>query len=244
MVLIRHGESIWNKENRFTGWKDVGLTDLGVSQAKEAGKILKEEGFLFEKAYTSVLLRAIKTLNLALEEMDQLWIPIEKTWRLNERHYGALEGLNKSETAQKYGEDRVLIWRRSFNTPPPSLEKNDPRYPGNDARYAGLSESELPLTESLEITIERLMPFINDVLIPDLKADKKLIISAHGNSLRALIKYFDKKTPEEILKVNVPTGVPLVYEFDDELNVLGSKYLGDQEAIANAMNKVAHQGKA
>lgn len=244
LVLLRHGESLWNKENRFTGWKDVGLTELGVEQARNSGKLLKENGFEFDLAHTSVLKRAIKTLNLALEEMDMLWIPVIKSWRLNERHYGALQGLNKAETAREYGDEQVLIWRRSYNIPPPALEENDERFPGNDPRYKDLKKEQIPLTESLELTVERMMPFINESLIPDLKAEKKVLISAHGNSLRALVQYLDKLSPEEILKVNIPTGVPLVYELDDDLKPIRNYYLGDQEAIKKAMDKVAQQGKA
>ncbi len=244
LVLLRHGESTWNKENRFTGWKDVDLTELGVEQAINSGKLLSEEGFRFEKAYTSVLKRAIKTLNYALGELDLLWIPVIKTWRLNERHYGALQGLNKAETAKEFGEEQVLTWRRSYDIPPPALEVGDERYPGSDPRYSGLQKGHIPLTESLDLTVKRMMPFIDEALIPDLKAGKKIIISAHGNSLRALVKYLDDMSPEEILKVNIPTGVPLVYELDDQLKPIKSYYLGDQEAIQNAMNKVAQQGKA
>ncbi len=244
LVLLRHGESQWNKENRFTGWKDVDLTELGVEQAKNSGKLLREDGFVFDLAYTSVLKRAIRTLNFALEEMDQLWIPVSKLWRLNERHYGALQGLNKAETAKEYGEDQVLIWRRSYDVPPPSLERTDERFPGNDPRYEQLSEEELPLTESLLLTVKRMMPFIEKSLIPDLKAGKRIIISAHGNSLRALVQYLDGLSPEEILKVNIPTGVPLVYELDENLKPIKSYYLGDQDAIKKAMEKVAQQGKA
>ncbi len=244
LVLLRHGESTWNKENRFTGWKDVDLTELGVEQAINSGKLLREEGFRFEKAYTSVLKRAIKTLNYALGELDLLWIPVTKTWRLNERHYGALQGLNKAETAKEFGEEQVLTWRRSYDIPPPALEVGDERYPGSDPRYSKLQKEHIPLTESLDLTVKRMMPFIDEALIPDLKAGKKIIISAHGNSLRALVKYLDDMSPEEILKVNIPTGVPLVYELDDQLKPIKSYYLGDQEAIQNAMNKVAQQGKA
>jgi len=244
LVLIRHGESQWNKENRFTGWNDVGLTDLGVQQGKNAGLLLKEKRFSFEIAYTSVLKRAIKTLFLTLEELDLLWIPVVKTWRLNERHYGALQGLNKGETAKEFGEEQVLIWRRSYDTPPPALEMSDTRYEGNDPRYSEIPKEEFPLTESLSQTVKRMMPFIEGQLMPDLHAEKKIVISAHGNSIRALIKYMDKLSPEEILKVNIPTGVPLVYELDDKLQPIRNYYLGDQDEIKKAMNKVAEQGKA
>jgi 2,3-bisphosphoglycerate-dependent phosphoglycerate mutase len=244
LVLIRHGESQWNKENRFTGWKDVGLTDLGVQQGINGGRLLKENGFQFEIAYTSVLKRAIKTLSLCLEELDLLWIPVIKTWRLNERHYGALEGSNKGETAKEFGDEQVLIWRRSYDIPPPAMELNDPRYAGNDPRYAGLPKEDIPLTESLALTVKRMMPFIEEQLMPDLHVGKKIVISAHGNSIRALIQYLDKLSPEEILKINVPTGVPLIYELDDKLHPIRNYYLGDQEEIKKAMNKVAQQGKA
>ena len=244
LVLLRHGESTWNKENRFTGWTDVDLTDKGREEAKTAGQVLKKEGFSFDFAYCSVLKRALRTLWSVLDELDELWIPVEKTWRLNERHYGALQGLNKSETAAKYGEDQVLIWRRSYDVPPPPLEKSDERYPGHDPRYQNVPGSELPLTECLKDTVDRFLPYWHEVIAPQVKAGRKVIITAHGNSLRALVKYLDHLSEEEVLKLNIPTGVPLVYELDDDLNPLKHYYLGDQEAIAAAMAAVASQGKA
>lgn len=244
LVLLRHGESTWNLENRFTGWTDVDLTPTGVEQATEAGRLLKEEGFSFDIAYTSVLKRALRTLWFALDQLDELWIPIEKTWKLNERHYGALQGLNKAETAEKFGEDQVLIWRRSYDVPPPALEESDDRFPGKDPRYADVAASELPLTECLKDTVDRFLPYWTEVIAPQIKSGKKVIIAAHGNSLRALVKHLDQLSEDEILKLNIPTGVPLVYELDADLKPLGSRYLGDQEAIAAAMASVANQGKA
>lgn len=244
LVLLRHGQSEWNKENRFTGWKDVGLTEQGMEEAKHAGKLLKEEGFKFDIAYTSVLKRAIKTLWIALEEMDLMWIPVERHWRLNERHYGALQGLNKAETAEKYGDEQVLIWRRSFDTPPPALEKTDERYPGNDPRYKFLAKDEIPLAECLKDNIARTKPYFDGEIMRDVKAGKNVLITAHGNSLRSIIKILDNVSDEDILKVNVPTGVPLVYELDDKLQPIRSYYLGDQDAIKAAMESVANQGKA
>jgi 2,3-bisphosphoglycerate-dependent phosphoglycerate mutase len=244
LVLLRHGESTWNKENRFTGWTDVDLTDKGREEAKAAGQVLKKEGFSFDFAYCSVLKRALRTLWSVLDELDELWIPVEKTWRLNERHYGALQGLNKSETAAKYGEDQVLIWRRSYDVPPPPLEKSDERYPGHDPRYQNVPGSELPLTECLKDTVDRFLPYWHEVIAPQVKAGRKVIITAHGNSLRALVKYLDHLSEEEVLKLNIPTGVPLIYELDDDLKPLKHYYLGDQEAIASAMAAVASQGKA
>lgn len=241
VVLLRHGESEWNKLNLFTGWTDVDLTEKGITEAKNAGKLLKESGYIFDLAYTSVLKRAIKTLFLALEEMDLLWIPVIKSYRLNERHYGALQGLNKAETAEKYGMEQVMLWRRSYDTPPPSLEKNDERYPGKDPRYANLSEVEIPTTESLKITVSRFLPYWHNNIAPDIKSGKKLIIAAHGNSLRALVKYLDNVSDEEIVELNIPTGVPLVYELDDELKPIKHYYLGDQEEIDKAINSVAKQ---
>ncbi len=244
IVLLRHGESQWNMENRFTGWADVDLTEKGINEAKSAGATLKEEGFKFDKAYSSVLKRAIRTLWLVLDEMDLLWIPVERSWTLNERFYGGLTGLNKSETAEKYGEDQVLIWRRSYDTPPPKLDKSSEYFPGHDPRYSGLSTDELPVTECLKDTVERVVPYWNKVIAPDIKAGKKLVIAAHGNSLRALVKYLDKVSDEEILKLNIPTGIPLVYELDAELQPIKSYYLGDQEALAAKMEAVANQGKS
>jgi 2,3-bisphosphoglycerate-dependent phosphoglycerate mutase len=244
LVLLRHGESTWNKENRFTGWTDVDLTDQGRGEAKAAGEVLKKDGFSFDLAYCSVLKRALRTLWIVLDELDELWIPVEKTWRLNERHYGGLQGLNKSETAAKYGEDQVLVWRRSYDVPPPALEKSDERYPGHDPRYQDVAEAELPLTECLKDTVDRFLPYWHEVIAPQVKAGRKVVITAHGNSLRALVKYLDNLSEEEVLKLNIPTGVPLVYELDENLQQLKHYYLGDQAAIAAAMAAVASQGKA
>ncbi len=241
IVLLRHGESDWNRKNLFTGWTDVDLTDKGREEAKTAGQLLKEAGFVFDLAYTSVLKRAINTLHIALAEMDLLWIPEIKSYRLNERHYGALQGLNKAETAEKYGDEQVMIWRRSYNVPPPALTKDDPRYPGNDPRYADLSEDEIPLTESLELTVKRFVPYWENTIVPSVKEGKRVIIAAHGNSLRALVKYLDNVSEEEIVKLNIPTGVPLIYELDKELKPIKHYYLGDQEKIAAAINAVAKQ---
>ena len=243
LVLIRHGESEWNKLNLFTGWTDVDLTEKGREEAKSAGRLLKENGFDFDICYTSYLKRAIHTLQHVLDEMDRVWLPVVKTWKLNERHYGALQGLNKAETAEKYGEAQVKIWRRSFNVKPPVLEEDDPRAPKNQAIYRSVDPAELPFTESLETTIERVIPYFNEVIRKDMEAGKRVVIAAHGNSLRALVKYFDKLSDEAIVEVNIPTGVPLVYEFDDELNVIKSYYLGDQEALKAKMEAVANQGK-
>ncbi len=244
LVLLRHGESTWNKENRFTGWTDVDLSEKGIEEARTAGDLLKKEGYTFDIAYNSVLKRAIRTLWLVLDEMDLLWLPIIKSWRLNERHYGALQGLNKAETAAKYGDDQVKVWRRSYDTPPPALEKNDERYPGNDSRYSGLSESELPLTECLKDTVARFMPLWHESIAPDIKSGKRVIIAAHGNSLRALVMYLDGVSEEDIVNLNIPTGIPLVYELDDNLRPLKSYYLGDPEAIRKAQESVANQGKS
>ena len=243
LVLLRHGQSEWNLKNLFTGWTDVDLTEQGRAEALEAGKLLKEGGYTFDIAYTSVLKRAIRTLNIVLDEMDLMWLPVIKSYKLNERHYGALQGLNKAETAEKYGDEQVLIWRRSYDVPPQALEETDERYPGNDPRYAKLDKSELPLTESLKLTVERFIPYWNETIAPSIKAGEKVIIAAHGNSLRALVKHLDNMSEEEIVKLNIPTGVPLVYELDDELKPIKHYYLGDQEAIANAINAVANQTK-
>jgi 2,3-bisphosphoglycerate-dependent phosphoglycerate mutase len=243
IVLLRHGESEWNLANRFTGWTDVGLTEKGISEAREAGKLMREAGLTFDFAYTSVLKRAIKTLFLALEEMDALWIPVHKDYRLNERHYGALQGLNKAETAEKYGDEQVLQWRRSYDIPPPELTSDDERYPGNDPRYADLNESELPLTESLKLTYERLLPYWNETLVPAIKSGEKVIIAAHGNSLRAIVKHLDDMDEASIVKLNIPTGVPLVYELDANLKPLKKYYLGDAEAAAKKAEAVANQAK-
>ncbi len=244
LVLLRHGESDWNKENRFTGWTDVDLSEKGVQEAKQAGQRLKEHGFMFDVAFTSVLKRAIKTLFFALDEMDMLWLPVQHSWRLNERHYGALQGLNKSETAQKFGEEQVRIWRRSYDIQPPSLEKSDSRFPGNDIRYKNLSEKELTTTECLKDTVERFLPYWHEVIAPEILSGKRVIIAAHGNSLRALVKYLDNISEEEIIGLNIPTGIPLVYELDASLKPIKHYYLGDEEAIKQAMNSVANQGKA
>ena len=244
LVLIRHGESEWNKSNLFTGWTDVDLTEKGRDEAKSAGQLLKAEGFTFDVAYTSVLKRAIRTLWIVMDEMDLMWIPVIRDWRLNERHYGALQGLNKAETAAKYGEDQVKIWRRSYDIQPPALEVNDHRFPGHDPRYASLKPTELPLTECLKDTVARFLPLWNDVIAPLVKEGKKVVITAHGNSLRALVKHLDNVSEEEIISLNIPTGVPLVYELDENLNPIKHYYLGDQEAIKKAMDAVANQGKA
>jgi 2,3-bisphosphoglycerate-dependent phosphoglycerate mutase len=244
LVLIRHGESTWNKENRFTGWHDVELSDKGRAEAKAAGELLKKEGFAFDIAYVSVLKRALNTLWGVLTELDQLWIPMEKDWRLNERHYGALQGLNKGETAAKFGDDQVLVWRRSYDIPPPALEKSDERWPGHDPRYAGIPEDQLPLTECLKDTVDRFLPLWHEKIAPTVKSGQRVIIAAHGNTLRALVKHLDNLTEEQVLKLNIPTGIPLVYELDENLKPTKSYYLGDQEAIAAAMNAVANQGKA
>lgn len=244
VVLLRHGESQWNLDNRFTGWTDVDLTETGRNQATKAGKVLKENGFEFDIAYVSVLKRALRTLWLSLSEMDQLWIPFEKSWRLNERHYGGLQGLNKSETAAKHGEEQVLIWRRSYDIPPPALEKSDERYPGNLRVYKDVPADELPVTESLKDTVARFLPYWHETIAPTIKSGKNVIIAAHGNSLRALVKYLDDLSEEDILKVNIPTGMPLVYELDADLKPLKSYYLGDEDEVKKAMESVANQGKA
>lgn len=244
LVLLRHGESTWNKENRFTGWTDVDLTEQGRQEAKAAGQVLKKDGYSFDLAYCSVMKRALRTLWIVLDELDELWIPVEKTWRLNERHYGGLQGLNKSETAAQYGEDQVLVWRRSYDIPPPPLEKSDERYPGHDPRYRDVPAADLPLTECLKGTVDRFLPYWHEVIAPQVKAGKKVVIAAHGNSLRALVKYLDDLSEEEVLKLNIPTGIPLVYELDDQLQPIKRYYLGDQEAIAAATAAVASQGKA
>ncbi|HCJ12275.1 MAG: phosphoglyceromutase [Verrucomicrobia bacterium GWF2_51_19] len=243
IVLLRHGESAWNKENRFTGWTDVDLSEKGLQEAKAAGELLKKEGYRFDVAYTSVLKRAIRTLWITLDTLDLMWIPVFRSWRLNERHYGALQGLNKAETAAKYGEDQVLVWRRSYDTPPPSLEASDPRFPGKDPRYTHLSSTELPLTECLKDTVARFVPYWEKTIAPDVKAGKKVLIAAHGNSLRALIKYLDKVSDQAIVELNIPTGIPLVYELDDNLKPIRHYYLGDQDAVASAISAVSSQGK-
>ena len=244
IVLLRHGESVWNKENKFTGWTDVDLSEKGIVEAKSAGRILKEEGYTFDMAYTSVLKRGIRTLWFVLDEMDLMWIPVYRSWRLNERHYGALQGLNKAEMAAKFGEEQVLLWRRSYDVRPPSLEKTDAGYPGNDPRYRNLDEKDLPLTECLKDTVDRFLPYWNEVISPTIKSGQRVIIAAHGNSLRALVKHLDDVSEGEIVKLNIPTGMPLVYELDSDLNPLKSYYLGDPEAVRKAMEAVAQQGKA
>lgn len=244
LVLLRHGESTWNKENRFTGWTDVDLSEKGIEEAMKAGRLLKDEGYEFDVAYTSLLKRAIRTLWLVTDAMDLLWIPVIRAWELNERHYGALQGLNKAETSAKYGDEQVLIWRRSFDIPPPPLEKSDARYPGHDTRYRNLGEKQLPLTESLKETIARCIPYWNANIVPMLREGKRVLITAHGNSLRALVKHLDNIPDDEIVKLNIPTGVPLVYELDDDLKPIKSYYLGDPEEIRKAAQKVADQGKA
>lgn len=244
VVLLRHGESTWNKENRFTGWTDVDLSEKGFVEAKKSGDVLKKEGYTFDIAFTSVLKRAIRTLWITLDELDLMWIPVIRNWRLNERHYGALQGLNKAETAKKYGNDQVKIWRRSYDTQPPALEKKDERYPGHDPRYSDLTDAELPFTECLKDTVARFMPYWEETIAPTIKSGKKVLIAAHGNSLRALVKYLDNVSEEEIVGLNIPTGIPLVYELDDDLKPIKHYYLGDQEEIAKAAAAVAAQGKA
>ena len=244
LVLLRHGESDWNRENRFTGWTDVDLSAKGVEEARAGGRLLLSEGFDFDLAFTSVLKRAIKTLWLSLEEMDRMWIPVEHSWRLNERHYGALQGLNKAETAAKFGEGQVLVWRRSYDTPPPALEKGDPRFPGGDPRYTGLKPAELPLTECLKDTVARVMPYWNDSIAPAIRAGRRVLVAAHGNSLRALIKYLDGVSDADIVGLNIPTGIPLVYELDAQLKPLRHYYLGDPGEVARRIASVSSQGKA
>jgi 2,3-bisphosphoglycerate-dependent phosphoglycerate mutase len=244
LVLLRHGESLWNQENRFTGWTDVGLTDKGIAEARAAGAVLAREGFAFDVAYTSVLKRAVKTLWIALEEMDRMWIPVHHSWRLNERHYGALQGLNKAETAAKFGEAQVKVWRRAYATPPPALEEGDPRLAIADPRYAGIPAAELPRTECLKDTVARFLPYWHETIAPAIRAGRSVIVAAHGNSLRALVKYLDGISDDDIVELNIPTGQPLVYELDDELRPLGHYYLGDEAAIKAAMDAVANQGKA
>ncbi len=244
LVLIRHGESDWNRENRFTGWTDVDLSEKGVAEAKAGGQLLAKEGFTFDLAYTSVLKRAIRTLQFVLEEMDLLWLPIIKDWRLNERHYGALQGLNKAETAEKHGDEQVHVWRRSYDVPPPELTRDDERWPGHDRRYAGLKPDELPLTECLKDTVDRFLPLWHEEIAPAVKLGKRIIIAAHGNSLRALVKYLDNISDEDIPDLNIPTGIPLVYELDADISPIKNYYLGDVEAAAKAAAAVAAQGKA
>jgi 2,3-bisphosphoglycerate-dependent phosphoglycerate mutase len=244
LVLLRHGESTWNRENRFTGWTDVDLSEKGIAEAREAGRLLREGGYVFDVAFTSVLKRAIRTLWIALDEMDLMWIPIHLSWRLNERHYGALQGLNKAEMAAKYGDEQVLVWRRSYDVPPPALEKSDDRCPGRDLRYRDLNETDLPLAECLKDTVARFLPHWHEAIAPTIKSGKRVIIAAHGNSLRALVKYFDDISEEDIVGLNIPTGIPLVYELDDELKPITHYYLGDPEELKRAMQRVADQGKS
>ena len=244
LVLIRHGESTWNLENRFTGWTDVDLTPTGVEQAKQAGRLLKAEGYDFDVAYTSVLKRATRTLWHTLDELDRTWLPVVHSWRLNERHYGGLQGLNKGETAKKYGDEQVLVWRRSYDTPPPALEANDPRSERSDIRYAKLPPEQIPLTECLKDTVARELPFWNESMAPAIRSGRRLVVAAHGNSIRALVKYLDGVSDSDIVGLNIPNGIPLVYELDDDLKPLRHYYLGDADAIAKAAAAVASQGKA
>jgi len=243
LVLVRHGESAWNKENRFTGWTDVDLSEKGRQEAKEGGQVLKSGGYTFDVAYTSVLKRAIRTLWTVLDEMDLMWIPVHRSWRLNERHYGALQGLNKAETAARFGEDQVKIWRRSYDVPPPVLTLDDERYPGHDPRYKNLTAAELPLTECLKDTVERFLPLWHETIAPEIRQGRKVLIAAHGNSLRALVKYLDNVSEKDIIELNIPTGMPLVYELDEQLKPLNRYYLGDPDKVKAAMEAVAAQGK-
>jgi 2,3-bisphosphoglycerate-dependent phosphoglycerate mutase len=243
LVLLRHGESVWNRENRFTGWTDVGLSEKGTEEALQAGRVFRQEGYVFDVAYTSVLKRAIKTLWLALEEMDLMWIPVHNTWRLNERHYGALQGLNKAETAERHGMDQVKIWRRSYGVPPPPLESDDPRHPGTDPRYADLSPDQLPASECLKDTVARTLPYYEQTIVPQIRAGRRVVIAAHGNSLRGLVKHLDRMSDEAIVELNIPTGIPLVYELDDDLTPLRRYYLGDAAAAEAAAKAVANQAQ-
>jgi len=243
LVLLRHGESEWNKQNRFTGWTDVDLSVQGVVEAEEAGNILKDNNYTFDIAYTSLLKRGIRTLWIVLDKMDLMWIPVFRSWRLNERHYGALQGLFKSKLAAELGEDQVLIWRRSYDTPPPALNTSDPRYPGNDKRYKDLESKDIPLAECLKDTVERFLPYWHDTIAPTIRSGKNVIISAHGNSLRALVKYLDNMSEDDIVKLDIPTGIPLIYELDDDLKPIQHYYLGDPEAVKKATEAVANQGK-
>jgi 2,3-bisphosphoglycerate-dependent phosphoglycerate mutase len=243
VVLLRHGESTWNKENRFTGWTDVDLSETGRDEAQKAGELLKAEGFVFDVAYTSVLKRAIRTLWIVLDALDQMWLPVHRDWRLNERHYGALQGLNKAETAAKHGDEQTQIWRRSYDIPPPPLTPDDPRYPGHDPRYAKLSNDHLPVTECLKDTVERFLPYWHETIAPAIKSGERVLITAHGNSLRALVKYLDDVSDDAIVGLNIPTGIPLVYELDDQLKPIRNYYLGDPDAARKAAEKVAAQAK-
>ncbi len=244
IVLLRHGESVWNKENRFTGWTDVDLSEKGILEAHQAGKMLAEQGFTFDIAFTSVLKRAVRTLWIALDEMDSMWIPVHNSWRLNERHYGALQGLNKAETASKFGEEQVHIWRRSYDVRPPALEPSDSRSPAKDVRYRNLTPGDIPLTECLKDTVSRFLPYWHETIVPTVRSGKRTIIAAHGNSLRAVVKYLDNVSDEAIVDLNIPTGVPLVYELDEQLRPLKHYYLGDPDSVKKAMEAVAKQGKA
>ncbi|RRD63461.1 2,3-diphosphoglycerate-dependent phosphoglycerate mutase [Fretibacterium sp. OH1220_COT-178] len=244
IALIRHGESAWNRENRFTGWTDVPLSEKGVEEARAAGRLLKEEGYAFDLAFTSVLKRAIKTLWLVLEEMDRMWIPVRHSWKLNERHYGGLQGLNKSETAARYGDEQVKIWRRSYDVLPPLLDKDDERYPAKDPRYADLAPEQIPAGECLADTVARVVPYWREAIVPEIRAGRKIVVAAHGNSLRALVKYLDDISEKDILELNIPTGIPLVYTLDQDMKPLGHRYLGDADAVAKAQAAVAGQGKA
>ena len=243
LVLLRHGQSTWNLENRFTGWTDVGLTEQGVAEATEAGRLMAADGFTFDVTHTSLQVRAILTLHLALEAMDLLWLPVHKHWRLNERHYGALQGLNKKETAERHGADQVQVWRRSYDVPPPGLDPDDERHPRHDARYADLPPDVLPATECLKDVVERMLPYWHDTIVPDLRAGRRVLVAAHGNSLRALVKHLDVVSDEEIPSLNIPTGIPLAYELDDDLVPVRSRYLGDPEAAARAAQAVADQAR-
>jgi 2,3-bisphosphoglycerate-dependent phosphoglycerate mutase len=243
LVLLRHGESVWNLENRFTGWTDVDLSPKGVEEAREGARLLKEGGYTFDVAYTSLLKRAIRTLWITQDGMDLMWIPVHRSWRLNERHYGALQGLDKAETAARYGDKQVLIWRRSYSDPPPALTPDDERYPGRDRRYASLSAEEIPLAESLQDTVARFLPYWHETIVPDLRAGQRVLIAAHGNSLRALVKHLDGVSDQEIVGLNIPTGIPLVYELDGDLKPLRSYYLGDPEAARKAAEAVAKQAQ-
>jgi 2,3-bisphosphoglycerate-dependent phosphoglycerate mutase len=244
LALLRHGESIWNKENRFTGWTDVDLSEKGIQEAKQAGKVLKKEGYSFDVAFTSVLKRAIRTLWIVQDEMNLMWIPVNISWRLNERCYGALQGLNKAEMAAKYGEEQVLRWRRSYDIRPPALEKTDERFPGNDPRYKGLDNKDIPLTECLKDTVERFLPYWHEVIVPLIRSGKRVILSAHGNSIRALVKYVDDISDVDIVGLNIPTGIPLIYELDESLKPIKNYYLGHPDEIKRATETIARQGKA
>jgi len=244
LVLLRHGESIWNKENRFTGWTDVDLSEKGIQEAKQAGKVLKKEGYSFDVAFTSVLKRAIRTLWIVQDEMNLMWLPVNLSWRLNERHYGALQGLNKAEIAAKYGEEQVLKWRRSYDIRPPALEKTDERSPGNDPRYKDLDNKDIPLTECLKDTVKRFLPYWHEVIVPTIRSGKRVIICAHGNSIRALVKYIDDVSDVDIVGINIPTGIPLIYELDERLKPVKNYYLGDPDEIKRATETIARQGKA